>query len=439
MKTIKSVFESYAIAFLFVCFFIFSLTQGPQFQADSGSYELGSIIRIGMYPLIITLFKAVFKTYAFNFLAFFQVSFTLLSINLLTKFLKKQFALNFYLYFVCVLFFLFPATFNGAEYFIISESLAYPLFLVTLLFFFQFVVHKKNKDALLFIVTLLLLCFTRQQFVFFYVVAFIYGLYLVGVEKKLKSARNLVFFSIISMATFFITERTYHYIFHGHFAGTPFVGTQFLMRPLFVASSDSLKSITDHKQRLFIDEVVKKLIEKDIISPDSPIKEIYMYEYLYNTMYHGVSAGVWGKVWSKDVLSAECHKTLDDFEVQQTIDRNALFMGIHLLKTNFLKVITHYVKDVIRGMGGYFSVLLIGIISIYCFAVILMRNKSDNLIYIFTLSTVLMHLGNASLVCLFEPPLTRYMYATGTILAVMIFIVLSKLFLCSKNDHLCVE
>lgn len=439
MKNMQNILESYVIPFLFVGFFIFSLIQGPQFQADSGSYELGSIIRIGMYPLTIALFKAIFKTYAFNFLVLFQVCLTIVSIHLLTKFLKKQFNLSFWIYCLGVSFFLFPAVTNGAEYFIISESLAYPLFLLSLLFFFKFVGDKKNINAIAFAVLLFCLCFTRQQFVFFYVVAFVYGAYIIVFEKKFKSARNIIIVSVISLSTFFISERTYHYLFHGHFAGTPFVGTQLLMRPLFVASSDSLKKFEDPKQRLFLNETVDELMKREIISPDSPIKEIYMYEYLYNTMYHKISAAIWGKVWAKDILNKEHNKQLSDFEVHQIIDHNAMLMGIHLVKNNFVTFANHYIKDVIRGMGGYFSVVLLGIISIFCLITVFLSATANNHIYIFTLLSALMHLGNSSLVCLFEPPLTRYTYMTGAVLSVMILNVLSKLFFCTWNEKACAE
>lgn len=439
MQQIISIFEKYIVFVLYACVFVFTVIQGPQFQPDSGSYELGSIIRIGMYPLTIALFKAIFKTYAFELLILFQVTFTLFAINGLTKFLRKQFDLSFWVYFTTVLFFLFPSVTNGCEYFIVSESLAYPLFLLSLLFFFKFVVTKKNMDGLIFAVALFCLCFARQQFVFFYVVAFIYGSYVFIFEKKFKSARNIIIISVISLATFFISERAYHYTFQGNFSGTPFAGTQLLMRPLFIASNNALKSITEPKQRMFIDELVAELIKKEICVPDEPHKELYLYEHYYNTIYHKISKTIWLRIWGKAELEKEFNKPFSDFEVFQEIDKNMLNIGMLLVKNNFLNFSKYYLKDVIRGMGGYFSVIMLGIISIFCLITVLLSATANNNIYIFTLLSVLMHLGNSALVCLFEPPLTRYTYMTGAILSVMVLILLEKLFCNSEHEKICAE
>lgn len=428
------------ICSIFLVVFILNFIKGPQFSPDSGSYENYSIIRIGMYPFTISFFKFLFNEQAFKYLAAFQTLLTLSAIYYLARFLKLQFNLPFFSYIAIIFVFLFPIVSHSFASNITSESLAYPLFLLVVLSFFKMAISQKNINYLLFVTILFLLCFTRQQYICLYVVAFLYAFYILIFEKNWKNSRKVLLTSTLSLCTFFIAERAYHLTYHGHFAGTPFVGTQLLMRPLFVASPNALQSISDPKQKLFITEVVEELKKMDIIDPGAPSKELYAYEYFYNTMYHQVSSAIWSKVWSKEVLDKELNQDLTNFQVLQIIDHNALIMSMKLLQTNFVATVIYYIKDVLRGMGGYTSVFFIFIISL-AFVVSAYGSKKINLLYLLAICSIVMHLGNSALVCLFEPPLTRYIYTTNAVMCVMLIIFLTDLlpYLSMQNKKLCAE
>lgn len=429
------------VIFLFLLVFLLNFVEGPQFSPDSGSYEHYSIIRIGLYPFAISFFKLLFKEQAFQYLSVFQTLFTLGAVHYLTQFLRHQFNLPYcsYIGIICVL--LFPVVAHSLSVNILSESLAYPLFLLAGLFLFKMIIFKKAADNLFFMTTLFLLCFTRQQYVCLYVVAFLYGFYLLIFEKDWKNSRKILLTSVLSLCTFFMTERAYHLVFHGHFAGSPFSGTQLLMRPLFVASPSALQSIDDPKQKLFVAEVVEELKRREIINPGAPIRELYVYEYFYNTMYHAVSAKIWNKIWAKDLLDKELNQNLTSFQVQQVIDQNALSMSWQLVKNNFLTIAIYYVKDVMRGMGGYATVFFLFILSLVLVLSSYKSCKRINMLYLLTICSIVMHLGNSALVCLFEPPITRYVYTTNALMYVMIIIFLSGLtpYLSMQNNKLCAE
>lgn len=419
---------------------LLAFIKGPAIAGDSGSYEGYSIVRIGMYPLLISFFKFFFKAHAFKSLAIFQTILTISAAYGLSNFLKSQFKLPFYVYTAIICVFLFPSVSHAAAWDILSESISYPFFLLTIWSFLKVLNYKRKVDVTIFSTLLFLLCFTRQQFIFFYVVSFIYNFYLLAFEKNRQFSRQLLLKTSLSLFTFFIAERSYHAIYHGHFAGTPFVGTQFLMRPLFVASTAALNSIDEPKQKQFIKEVTTELIKNNIINPDQPSKEPYAYEYFYNTMYHKISSKIWRQVWSKDVLDKALGRKHTDFQVQQIIDHNALMMGIKLIKVNFLQTMIYYIKDTIRGMGGYTCFFFMMILSICCVAAGY-KSKKLNLLYLSILCSILMHLGNSSLVCLFEPPLTRYVYATNAFFFVMVIIFLTKLlpYLSPQDEELCAQ
>ncbi len=440
MVRLFKITDNKATLLIFFLVLALCIIKGPEFQPDSGSYENNSIVRIGMYPLIITFFKFLFKSYTFKCLAVFQTIFTLAAIHSLTKFLRKQFNLPLYSYITIVCILLFPSLSHASPCNILSESMSYPLFLLTTLSFFKLISYKKNIHNIIFASLIFLLCFTRQQFIFLYVVAFIYAFYALIFEKNWKIASKIFLASTLSLCSFFIAERSYHAIYHGHFAGTPFVGTQFLMRPLFVASNEALQNIEDPRQKLFISEAVEELTKRAIINPNTPPKELFAYEYFYNTMYHQISSRIWGKIWSKDLLDKEFNKSHSSFEILQIIDHNALIMGLKLIQANFSAAAVYYIKDTMRGMGGYSYCFFLIIILFSCL-VGAYNYKKTNLLYLFTIYTIIMHLGNSAFVCLFEPPLTRYVYPTGSLLFAIVVIFFTHLlpYLSIQNKKLCAE
>lgn len=440
MSKLSKTTESVVVFFIFLSILVLSFIKGPNFLPDSESYESNSILRIGMYPMMIGFFKFIFKEQAFKYLALFQTLFSLGSIYYLSAFLRTYFKLSFFVFIIIISIFIFPMLSHSAAWNILSESVAYPLFLLTTCFFFKACIYKKGSDLTMFSVSLFILCFTRQQFVFFYVVSFIYGFYVLIFEKNAYFSIHCLLKTLLSLCIFFIAERGYHLAYHGHFAGTPFVGTQFLMRPLFVASSSALKSIDEPLQKKFISEVTEELKRNEIIDPDQPAKELYAYEYLYNTMYHKISSKIWSKVWAKEILEKTLSKQLSPFQAQQIIDKNALDMGLQLIQKNFIPTAIYYIKDTIRGVGGYSCFFFMFLLSLSCI-IAAFKSKKLNPLYTCTLTSIIMHLGNSSLVCLFEPPLTRYVYTTNALFFGMLIIFLSKLwpYLLKQNEKLCAQ
>ena len=97
IKMFSKITKDKGIFFVFLLAIVFLLNNDPIFSPDTGSYENNSILRIGMYPLIITFFKFLFKENVFKYLAIFQTLFSLGAIYFLTNFLRTFFNLNFYL------------------------------------------------------------------------------------------------------------------------------------------------------------------------------------------------------------------------------------------------------------------------------------------------------------------------------------------------------
>ena len=407
--------------FLVAAFFIF-MQKGVMLSPDSASYINHYMVRMGLYPLTISMFQYLFKEHALQFLVMLQLIFTIFASYKLSSFLRLAFKLPSFLHWglICVL--LSPIVMFNCSNEIMSEGLAYPLFLLTSHYFFKYIALKQIKHLYIFSLCLCLLTFTRQQYLFFYVVsvfAFIYLVFSKGISKK---GTHFVFSIALSLFSFFLMERAYHSVYHKAFSGTPFTGIQLLIRPLFLSTSDILKHFNDPKEKQFVQEVTNEMLVQDIIDIDINKRRNLQFELYYNTIYYKIASPTLNKIWPKAAIEAELGKSISDFEYLQAVDSKAIFISTMLIKSNFINYAKSYIKDVQRGFGSYILfgfVLFMVLISL--FNITYMRDF--NIFYPIFISAGLIHLGNISFVCLVEPPLLRYSYSTGTLLLCMLLIM----------------
>src|SRR5262249_28360226 len=141
-----------------------------------------------------------------------------------------------------------------------------------------------------------LLIFTRQQYLFFYIAAYLTIFYLSFFQPQFHKKWQFFLSITLSLFAFFMAERTYHYAYHNSFSKTPFVGTQFLMRPLFLSTSDNYKIFADPQQRQFVQEAMQNIVNKTLIDPDPDKRNLDSFMFIYNTMYHQICAPIWTKI-----------------------------------------------------------------------------------------------------------------------------------------------
>ena len=395
--------------------FLFCLRQGVILTPDSATYISLSSVRIGLYPLTILLFQSIFKEHALQALVVFQLGFAITASYHMATFLRSTFNLPAFMHWVFIATFLSPLIVFKSANEIMSEGLAYPLFLVSSYFLLKGVLYRDIKCLLAFSFSIFLLSFTRQQYLFFYVVGVVALLYLSffgnGFNKKIQ-----FFLAIIcSCSLFFVSEKTYHYIFHSSFSGTPFTGVQLLIRPLYVSAMDSYKTFEEPKQREFVKEVMQEIFNQNLMDQDPHKRELTGFTLHYNTICHKISSPILGKIWQPQVNESTMNYL-------QTINQQTIDISLKLMKINAVHYIKSYTKDVIHGFGGYILWGFVLFTSLLCF-IIIASNRYFSVFYPFFILTTLIHLGNLLIICFFEPPLFRYTYSTGLLLASMLFIM----------------
>lgn len=405
----KVIFASLGIIFLFC------LRQGVILTPDSGTYISLSPVRIGLYPLTILLFQSIFKGYALQALVVFQLGFAIATSYHVATFLRSTFNLPAFMHWVFIATFLSPLIVFKSANEIMSEGLAYPLFLVSSYFLLKGVVSKNIKYLLVFSFSIFLLSFTRQQYLFFYVVGLITLLYFCFFEKGFNKKIKFFLAIIFSCCLLFVSEKTYHYIYHSSFSGTPFTGIQLLIRPLYVSAMDSYKTFEEPKQREFVKEVMQEIFNRNLMDQDPHKRELTGFTLHYNTICHQISSPLLGKIWQPQVNESTMNHL-------QTINQQTIDISLKLIKINLLHYIKSYTKDVIHGFGGYILWGFVLFTSLLCFIAIF-SNRYLSIFYPLFIITTLMHLGNLLIICFFEPPLFRYTYSTGLLLASMLLIM----------------
>jgi hypothetical protein len=417
---------------------LYCLQNGVSFSPDSGTYISHGAIRTGLYPLTISVFQSLLKGYGLQALVGFQIVFAITAIYMIVNFLKITFNLTYFLQWICLSVFLIPLFIFQSANGVLSEGLAYPLFLLTSYFFLKGILEKTIKHLYLFSFFLSLLVFTRQQYLFFYGIAIVAILFFMAVQRNFPKKGLFILSVALSLGGIFVSERAYHYVYHGSFASTPFTGIQLIIRPLYLAPIDAYKDFSDLKQQQFVKEVLKEVAHQKIVDTESDhYRTLEGFHLYYNTIQHQICPSWLAKIWEKEDLK---DKIRSDFEYTRMLDKEMTLISFRLIRNNFIKYSASYIKDFILGAGGFSYLGLVFFFNLLC-----LRNifwcHDKNPIYYAVIFATLIHLGNLAVICLVEPPLIRYTYSTNILLFTMLIVMGYQLFqntLFSKTSPSCV-
>jgi hypothetical protein len=408
------------------------IRNGVVFSPDSDSYIAQSSTRIGLYPLTILLFQNIFKEYALQTLVVFQITFAIGVSCSLANVMKSTFNLPPMMHWILNFLFISPLLIWKSANDIMSEGLAYPLFLLSSYFLLKGISQKKIQDLCTFSFSIFLLSFTRQQYLFFYGIGLFSFLFLLFFAKDFQKKGTFFLSIILSLGSFFMVERAYHFIFHESFSQTPFTGSHLIIRPLYLATEESYKDFVDPKQRQLVKETVEEIIEKNIIDKEPHKREVDQYTLSF-TPIATVFVTLRSKIWPAKSFNGEDTQSDSHFKYLQEIDQQTISMSLTLIKNNFFNYLKSYIKDVIRGFGGYIFFFFVLLMSILHFWNILWNNKI-NIMYVYFIFSMLMHLGNLTIICLLEPPLTRYTYSTSVLLISML-LIMEYQYIREKNSN----
>jgi len=410
--------------------FIINMHKGFILQPDSGTYLTNSINRIGLYSLTISLLRYLFADFGLQAVLIFQQIIVIWASYILSTFLKNFFKLPTFIYWSLLCLFMSPAIFAGVANDILSEGLAYPLFLFTSYFFFKGLLSGNIKSLYVFCGFAFLLASTRQQYLLFYCVGFISLIYLSWFHPNFHKKGSYLLALVLSLCSLFCFERMYNYVYHGSFSATLGAAPQFVVRPLFIATTDSYKDFSDPQQRMIVKETMDEIVKNKIVDPDPNKRTLD----LYSTTYIPIALAFYNlrtKIWPVEEFFKQISKNDPrfDYKYNQMLDEQTKSIAFTLIKNNITKYASSYFKEVIRGFGGYAFFLatsFLGFIFLWNLLCSPFSFRSEHPLYLSFIFAALINLGNVSIVSFMEPTYVRYSYSTHILLIAMFFILGSK-------------
>ncbi len=172
---------------------------------DSSGYLTNATNRTPVYPLLVSLFQRVFGPVALDALVVFQVVLLAVCSFMLARHLSRKFLSGGRIALALLAGILFAGGVGLSPY-ILSEAIAYPLFLLTCLFALRFWFERHHAGGL--ILVALLNTFVRPQMAFAVAVAFV----LLALRKR--------FVSLVVLAIGLWAGAFAEGLYHQHFSGT---------------------------------------------------------------------------------------------------------------------------------------------------------------------------------------------------------------------------
>lgn len=414
---------SVAGVWLFAAFCVL-LILGPKQYDDSIGYLTGDDFRSPIYPLAIDLFRLTFGRYFEWPLVAFQLTAGGWALYWFSRRLAKTFELS-QRGFALVL------ALCATPYFgisiqtgnaILSEALAYPIFLLAMGFLIQCIVENKLRPAIHFLLLTTFLVLTRKQFLFLFVmiVPLLFLLRHAGLRWSRLAALGILVCCLVPLTHF--AESANNYIRHGKLSPVSYTGIQLIVGAIYVSKADDAFAIADPGQKHLFEKIHAMASEKALTLDTLDRAQ---QERITNRFQHFLS-NYHNLIGIPALVFNDLHgMSGDEPGYREALDKEVMSLAITLIRENPIRYATLYVLNLSYGFGGhgigdgyglrgaYFFVLQLAALLYLVLAargdatLLQMRNVAIFL--------SLVHWGNVSEVALLEPVLDRYSFYTSTL------------------------
>ena len=399
------------------------LITGIDTSGDATTYIHMDPLRTPGYPIFVKITTLFGLIHGFRSTSFVALILGLYIIHRFCNFLKKEFNLSSFWIIMSSLVLLYPYLFLDLKNCILTETLAYPLFILTVQLLLKSLFDKRSKTAILYFVATALLLFVRPQFVYFYGISILLIIYLAWYSKnKAKSSFLLIGVFVLCAAGENLLEKTYHLVLHKHFEVPSFFGIQFEVLPLYNLHDKDVDLFSNPLERGMVDTVLsyeKKNVLYNFRSQKHHASEweTFIYEHIYNDLTWRTSEKYFLNVVGKQGLKN------DNLAFWDYLNSVTTHIGIVLIKAHPKEYALIYLMLLNSSFGfsaGFFPFLLLFFFSVWLF--FKTGNKSSLLILA---GCIILALNNI-LICFFEPLVGRYTMYCYYLFPVIIFIPLMK-------------
>ncbi|MAO08496.1 MAG: hypothetical protein CL596_07285 [Alteromonas sp.] len=305
---------------------------------------------------------------------------------------------------------------------LLSMALSYPLYLIIVAFFFNYLIFKKAKHLLYASPIIILLLLTRSQFLFLIPVGVFLTLWIL--RKNLKKA--IIPLSVLILIPILVntSDSLYHKVVHGNYATTPFTGIHLLSPLVFITNEQSENLFQDPVERRYFNVIMEELKRKQLNRYYLPnnLEPMTVFTNNYSAIANHT---IYSEGYT--IFSEKTH--LSEFEIIQQIDKTTKRMCIPILKKEFTRWVKFYLSNISHGLFSANYFLFYVMLLLFCIYYI--KNPSFH----FEISTlvILLLFGNILIVALGVHTIKRYLFYNNWVLFFIIF--LSFNFIQKKLAH----
>ncbi|MBG0776994.1 MAG: hypothetical protein H0S85_11255 [Desulfovibrionaceae bacterium] len=406
------------------------LLRGPLLQPDTGGYLHAAAIRPPLYPLLLqglqALFGAGFATAALWVQALGASLAVLYCGSALARALRAPDWLR--PIFALVLFVPLLPSSSGVANLLLSEGLAYPLFLAAAALLLRAASRGGLRAYALFFLVSGLLVLTRTQFLFLYPVGALCAVWRGVQARSLRAGAAALGVLALCILGATALEKGWNLLQHGKASRPPFTGIQLVAAPLFLAQPGDAALFADPKERRFFERVHAALRENRWVQGEATRLgrgahgEILHFDNHYNDI-------VWKTVFpaAREIFAPGPGADFD-LPVLRAVDQGTVRVALGLLHAHPARCLKFYAYSLTFGLGGYFAAATLGLVLLATLATLTTRaapargasargaeaqTGSGPAAAAFLVLAA--HLANGCLVALVEPVQTRYMIYTATV------------------------
>lgn len=302
---------------------------------------------------------------------------------------------------------------------ILSEGLAYPLYLFILGNLLKSLVDKNLRFFYHSLLLLLLLILIRNQFVFVILVMLLIAAF--TFDKKAIPILLTLFLLPVSI----LIDMAYHKTVNGYFVTTPWTGVQTAALPFYVSGKNDAEIFQNENDRAYFEFIRKRLAEKKLllenVPADSNPTDFYFDSYINISI---ATIYLEGQEFNTKDLSTD-EKLIRNDEINKR-------MTIQLIRENFAKWFTVYFKNFTNGLGSA-KIMIVHLLIVILSALAFWKSRYDVVAKTF-LVWGLLTFANSALVAIAEPTTSRYMFYHNWILITIVYFLLSRQF--GSGEHI---
>ena len=409
----------------------------PAMAPDSGTYINASVVRSPMYVWFLAAMRGLFGEHFAEAVVLFQVTFGVgvaayvgLRLQLLLGVSRMHGWMVFLVLFLPVL---NPVHQIGLH--VLSEGLAYPLFLMAACLMLDALLTGSLRAFLYSLAVSALLILVRKQFLFLWPAAFFALLgYCMLWRRGWRVFVMLCGALLLASSLASLTERGWNYYRHGFWGGIPFTGMQLVAMPLFVSPLPVAPPPEGGAVAEFLSAASAALSAQELTWSSIPVERR---RDMYGEFFYSYNPSIFRVIWplAERILAPD---RSDEVAVALAVDRGLVDAALHLIKAEPLAYLKMYLTNVATGLAGglregaFYLLLQLGLGGLALLALFRQRVEASPM-GVAVLWALLLHLGNVTAVAIVEPAMARYTFYTHAWLVTILFLVIAPV--VSRRSH----